>query len=104
MVAFEVIALASTIQVKIRTTMRIISKNCLSVMCFIIGRSRFSENVTDGARRVAEAQLMMAARRAPKNSIWATIGVCLRISVGRMRCESVSMKPLTMSGAISMAE
>lgn len=58
-------------------------------------RTVFSKKATDGARSVADEQLMIAC---------ATSGVCSRSRVGNPRCESVSIRPLNCSGLISAAE
>jgi len=64
----------------------------------------FSAKVTDGASSVAEEQLMIADSTAPKNSTWATTGVCCRTSVGSTSCESLSSRSLNSAGLISVAE
>ena len=64
----------------------------------------FSEKVTEGASRVPEAVLMMAESRAPKNMIWANTGMWLRMSWGRIICESWSSRPDTRPGSMSVAE
>ena len=43
----------------------------------------FSLSITDGANRVALAQLITAERTAPKNRICANTGVCCKIKVGK---------------------
>ncbi len=67
-------------------------------------RTVFSKKATDGARSVADEQLMIAERAAAKKIARATSGVCLRSRVGNTRCESVSIRPLNCSGLISAAE
>ncbi len=66
-------------------------------------RTVFSKKATDGARSVADEQLMIAERAAAKK-MRATSGVCSRSRVGNTRCESVSIRPLNCSGLISAAE
>jgi len=63
----------------------------------------FSVKVTEGARRVAEAQLLMADSRAPKNITWAKRGAFSSTSWGRIIWESLSMSRATMAGSMRVA-
>ena len=64
----------------------------------------FSENVTDGANKVALAQLLIADSKAPKNITWASIGTLVMIRVGSISCGSLSIRLSTILGSISVAE
>ncbi|MNT03165.1 hypothetical protein D3C72_1376850 [compost metagenome] len=90
--------------VKTSTTACITRRNCLSVRWRKYGRRMFSAKVTDGASSVADAQLLMADSSAPKNITCANIGAWVRISCGRISCESVLMYFSTMPGSIIVAE
>ena len=69
------------------------------------GRRMFSLKLTEGARSVALAQLLIAESSAPKNMICANTGtIGERISAGRICCGSFSTNPATIFGSISIAE
>src|SRR6478752_5346608 len=95
------IATYVTRTVKQTRTTRFSSRNFLSEMWGRKGFRMFSLKLTDGARRVAEAQLLIAERSAPKNMICANTGTMGdRIRLGRIFCGSLSRLAATMSGVM----
>src|ERR1700759_230914 len=105
MSALVIIATAVTSTVKHTSTTRFSSRNFLSEMPGRKGFRMFSLKLTDGARSVAEAQLLIAERSAPKNMICAKIGTTgERMRLGRIFWESVSMLALTIAGSMRLAE
>ena len=65
----------------------------------------FSLKLTEGARSVALAQLLIAESSAPKNMICAKIGtIGDRIRLGRISCESFSRFAATIFGSMRLAE
>src|SRR3981081_405165 len=84
--------------------MRIRNKNCLSLCLGMISFRMFSVNVTDGANKVALAQLLIADKSAPKNITCANTGTLVMISVGKINCGSLSIRLATIFGSISVAE
>src|SRR2546423_15684508 len=63
----------------------------------------FSLKLTEGARRVALAQLLIAERRAPKNMICANTGtIGDRIRFGRISCVSFSRFAATILGPMRL--
>ena len=86
------------------TTARIANRNWRSVQCLNAPRRMFSVKVTEGASSVAVAQLLIAESSAPKNITCANSGTCCRIRLGRISCGSVSIRPRTIFGSISVAE
>jgi hypothetical protein len=94
-----------TTTVKHTSTTRISVRNCLSPIPGKKGLRMFSLKLTEGARSVALAQLLIAESSAPKNMICAKSGTMGdRISDGRMSCGSLSRWPATILGSISIAE
>src|SRR3569623_3268997 len=93
-----------TIAVKTSTTLRIVRRNCLSLCFGKISLRMSSVNVTDGASKVALAQLLMADNKAPKNMTCANTGTLVMISVGRINCGSLSIRQATIFGSISVAD
>src|ERR1700712_3566426 len=94
-----------TSTVKPTITTRIRFRNLWSGMCGKKGLRMFSLKLTDGARRVALAQLLMADRSAPKNMICAKIGtIGDRMRLGRINCESLSKFAATIAGSMRLAE
>src|SRR5205085_11776864 len=65
----------------------------------------FSLKLTEGARRVALAQLLIAESSAPKNMICANTGtIGERMRLGRISCVSFSRFAATIFGSIKLAE
>src|SRR5258707_14427182 len=94
-----------TTTVKHTSTTRISCRNLWSEMRGRKGRRMFSLKLTDGARSVALAQLLIAESRAPKNMICAKIGTTGdRIRFGRMSCVSFSRLAATIFGSMRLAE
>ena len=63
----------------------------------------FSAKVTDGAKSVPEAVLMMTEISAPKKITCSQKGIWPMISEGRIICESSSRNFFTISGSIMVA-
>src|SRR5450432_4234297 len=93
--------------VKQTSTTRIRFRNLWSEILGKKGFRMFSLKLTDGARSVALAQLLIADRSAPKNMICAKIGtIGDRIRFGRISCVSPpSLSALsTIFGSMRLAE
>lgn len=75
-----------------------------SAKCLKKPRTIFSAKVTDGANKVALAQLLMAYKSAPKNITCAISGAWFRISFGKIICGSVDRYRFTKSGLVKVAE
>ena len=75
-----------------------------SERCLKKPRTIFSAKVTDGANRVALAQLLIADNNAPKNMTWAMSGAWFMINFGNIIWGSVSKYWLTKPGLIMVAE
>src|SRR5512135_3504 len=99
MLAFEYVAYRVTTRVNVSVTVRIESSSLRSDILGSIGFRMFSVNVTEGASRVAEAQLLMADSRAPKNITWANSGAFSSTSRGRISCGSRSINSDTIFGS-----
>src|SRR5690348_12898860 len=101
----EFIAKTVTRHVNAKSTMRFSLRKLRSLMRGRNGFMMFSLKLTEGASRVAEAQLLIAERRAPKNMICAKSGtIGERIRFGRMCCGSDSMFACTIFGSMRLAE
>src|SRR5665213_588589 len=93
----------STVKPTITTRIRV--RNLWSGILGRNGLRMFSLKLTDGARRVALAQLLMADRSAPKNMICAKTGtIGDRIRFGRISCGSRSRLAATIFGSMRLAE
>ena len=94
-----------TSTVNTTVTMRMESSSLRSVILPSIGLRMFSVKVTEGASRVAEAQLLIAESSAPKNITWANERRLVAAPArGRISCGSVSISPATILGSIRVAE
>src|SRR5678816_626554 len=101
----EFIAKTVTRHVKPNSTMRLSRRKLRSPMWGKNGFRMFSLKLTDGARSVAEAQLLIADSRAPKNMICAksgTMGDMIRF--GRMCWLFCSRFAATIFGSMRLAE
>src|SRR5476651_149346 len=97
-------AKAVTITVKATITTRMSVRNLWSGILGKNGLRMFSLKLTEGARSVALAQLLIADRSAPKNMICAKIGtIGDRIRFGRISCGSVSRLAATIFGSMRLA-
>src|SRR5471030_1540634 len=91
--------------VKPTITTRIRFRNLWSGIFGKNGFRMFSLKLTEGARSVALAQLLIADRSAPKNMICAKIGtIGDRIRFGRISCGSLSRLAATIFGSMRLAE
>jgi len=94
-----------TVTVKTKSTTRFRRRKLRSLMRGKKGFRMFSLKLTEGASSVAEAQLLIAESRAPKNMICAKSGtIGERMRLGRMCCGSDSRLAATIFGSIRLAE
>src|SRR6185437_16013172 len=105
MLDLELSAKKVTRIVKLTRTTRMRCRKRRSPMFGRKGLTMFSLKLTEGARSVALAQLLIAERSAPKNMICAKIGTTgERIRSGRIFCGSLSRFAATMPGSMRLAE
>src|ERR1700681_3200226 len=98
-------AKAVTVTVKATITTRMRVRNLWSGIPGKNGLRMFSLKLTEGARSVALAQLLIAESSAPKNMICAKIGtIGERMRLVRMSCGSLSMLAATICGSMRLAE
>src|SRR3954454_10228218 len=105
MLECELSAKKVTRQVNPKSTSRFRRRKLRSLRRGKKGFMMFSLKLTEGASRVADAQLLIAESSAPKNMICAKSGTMGdRIRLGRMSWGSFSRFAATIFGSIRLAE